>query len=163
MLQSLYFLNLIFQAFSHLLWLYSLVCVGPGLKLRDRFSGFAAHIYLTLQIDCDGVLQPFKTFQGLKPLVTNGLSHPYHLDESTFIYRGSRGDFSFFISFFDEIPVNKQNSPRCDAAFCGVTSGDYSVCQCSIKRTPGLYGFKLTSIWCSNQQLLFNVFCIKSL
>ena len=23
-----------------------------------------------------------------------------------------------FISFFDEIPVNKQNSPRLDAAFC---------------------------------------------
>ena len=36
--QSLYFLNSKFQAFSHLLWLYSLVCVGPGRKpyLRTR-------------------------------------------------------------------------------------------------------------------------------
>ena len=32
--QSLYFLNTKFQASSHLLWLYSLVCVGPGRKPR---------------------------------------------------------------------------------------------------------------------------------
>ena len=29
------------------------------------------------------------------PLVTNGLSHPYQLDESTFVFRGIRSDFSF--------------------------------------------------------------------
>ena len=32
--QSLYYLNPKFQASSHLLWLYSLVCVGPGQKPR---------------------------------------------------------------------------------------------------------------------------------
>ena len=32
--QSLYFLNSKFQASSHLLWLYSPVCVGPGRKPR---------------------------------------------------------------------------------------------------------------------------------
>ena len=32
--QSLYFLNLKFQASNHLLWLCSLVCVGPGRKPR---------------------------------------------------------------------------------------------------------------------------------
>ena len=32
--QSLYYLNPKFQASSHLLWLYSLVCVGPGRKPR---------------------------------------------------------------------------------------------------------------------------------
>ena len=32
--QSLYFLNPKFQASSHLVWLYSLVCVGPGRKPR---------------------------------------------------------------------------------------------------------------------------------
>ena len=31
---SLYYLNPKFQASSHLLWLYSPVCVGPGLKPR---------------------------------------------------------------------------------------------------------------------------------
>ena len=32
--QSIYFLNTKFQASSHLLWLYSPVCVGPGRKPR---------------------------------------------------------------------------------------------------------------------------------
>ena len=58
----------------------------------------------------------------INPLVTNGLSHPYLLDESTFILGASDIFFSFFISFFDEIHKSKQNSPRWDAAFCGVTS-----------------------------------------
>ena len=44
---SLYFLNLKWQAPSHVLWLHSLVCVGPGRKCR--FSHDAAHIkYVTL-------------------------------------------------------------------------------------------------------------------
>ena len=64
---------------------------------------------------CDGIV--------INPLVTNGLSHPYHWDESIFILRGTRSIFFIFISFFDEIHVSKQNSPRWDAAFCGVTSG----------------------------------------
>ena len=35
----------------------------------------------------------------LNPLVTNGFSHPYHLDESKFIFRGVRSDFSFLFHF----------------------------------------------------------------
>ena len=35
----------------------------------------------------------------LNPNKPNGLSHPYHLDESTFIYRGLRSDFSFLFHF----------------------------------------------------------------
>ena len=54
--------------------------------------------------------------------VTNGLAHYYRLDESTFILRGYRNDLSF-IPFFNEIPLSKQNRPRSDAAFCGITSG----------------------------------------
>ena len=34
--QSFFFLNLKFQATSHLLWLYSPVCVGPGQKPRRQ-------------------------------------------------------------------------------------------------------------------------------
>ena len=33
------------------------------------------------------------------PLVTNGLSHSYHLDEFTFILRGIRSDFPFLFHF----------------------------------------------------------------
>ena len=51
-------------------------------------------------------------------IVTNGFSHPYHLDESTFIFRDIRSNFSFF----DEIHKSKQNSTRKNATFCGVTS-----------------------------------------
>ena len=36
--QSLFFLIPKFQDCSQLLWLYSLVCVGPGWKPKDRFS-----------------------------------------------------------------------------------------------------------------------------
>ena len=36
--RSLSYLNPKFQASSHLVWLYSLVCVGPGRKPEDRFS-----------------------------------------------------------------------------------------------------------------------------
>ena len=35
----------------------------------------------------------------INPLVTNGLSHIYHLDDSTFIFRGTRRDFSFLFNF----------------------------------------------------------------
>ena len=63
-----------------------------------------------------------KLHQVLNPLVMNGLSHPYYLDEFTSIFRGIRS-FFHFISFFYEFPVSKQNSPRWDAAFCRVTSG----------------------------------------
>ena len=46
----------------------------------------------------------------INPLVTNGLSHPYHLDESTLTVK------FHFVSFFDEIHVSKQNNPRWPAA-----------------------------------------------
>ena len=42
--QSLYFLNPKFQASCHLLWLYSLDYVGPGLKPECWFSHDTAHI-----------------------------------------------------------------------------------------------------------------------
>ena len=57
------------------------------------------------------------------PYLTNGFSHHYHSGQSTFIFRGVKSDFYFFYLIFDEISLCKQNSPRWDAAFCGVTSG----------------------------------------
>ena len=42
--QSLFFINPKFQASSHLLWLYRLVCVGPGQKPKRWFSHDAAHL-----------------------------------------------------------------------------------------------------------------------
>ena len=58
----------------------------------------------------------------INPYLTNGFSHHYHLEESTFIL-GALGVILNFIPFINENPLSKQNSPRWDAAFCGVTSG----------------------------------------
>ena len=45
-------------------------------------------------------------------------------DESNFIYRGIRSIYIFtFISFFDEIHVITQYSPRWDTSFCDVPFG----------------------------------------
>ena len=48
--QSLYSLNPEFQASSHLPWLYSPVCVGPGLKPYCWFSHDTAHMFLKAQM-----------------------------------------------------------------------------------------------------------------
>ena len=81
-------------------------------------------------------LYPFKDKLDFIPLVTNGLSHTYQMDESTFILRGSGREFFFYFNFiFDEYHVSKQNSPN--SPIWG-----QSVSLCSIKRTPGLYGLK---------------------
>ena len=38
--------------------------------------------------------------QGFNPYLMNGFSPHYQLDESTFIFRGVRSDFYFFLSHF---------------------------------------------------------------
>ena len=35
----------------------------------------------------------------VNPLLMNGISHRYHLDESTFIFRGIRSNFLFVFHF----------------------------------------------------------------
>ena len=49
--QSLCFLNPEFQASSHLLWLYSPVCVGPGRKPRRPVFSQRGSIYSALDLD----------------------------------------------------------------------------------------------------------------
>ena len=73
--QSLYFLNPNFQASSYLLWLHSPVCVGLGRKPR----------------------RPVFSQRG--SYATIGLSHPYHLDESTFLLRDIGNKFAFLFHF----------------------------------------------------------------
>ena len=43
--------------------------------------------------------------------MTKGLSHPYHLDESTFILRGFRSDFSFLFHFSMKIKIANRIAP----------------------------------------------------
>ena len=77
-------------------------------------------IFLKSESHCNQLLS---VHIALNPYLTNGFSHQYQLDESTFIFCGLSGDFYLFISFFDEISLCKHNSPSWDAAFCGATSG----------------------------------------
>ena len=49
--ESLYFLNPKFQASSHLLWLYSLVCIGPGRKPRRPVFSQLAHLPLFMDVN----------------------------------------------------------------------------------------------------------------
>ena len=45
----------------------------------------------------------------INPLLTNGLSHPYHLDESTFIFRDIKSIFFSFLFHFSMnfMPANR--------------------------------------------------------
>ena len=44
-------------------------------------------------------MQDYFYHRDFNPIEANGNFHPYHLDESTFIFKGSRSDFSFLFHF----------------------------------------------------------------
>ena len=79
----------------------------------------------------------------LNTFVTNGLSHPYHFDESIFNFGGIGSseigsNLFFFISFFAEI-INS-NDASWDAAFCGVTSVAILFANVPLKGRQGYTG-----------------------
>ena len=57
-------------------------------------------------------------------LVTNGFSHPYHLDESTFIFRGIRSNFLFLFHFSMKFKkanrIAPDGTPRSAASYLGL-------------------------------------------
>ena len=61
-----------------------------------------SHIKYQIHVNYDLNLCQIKIDQvnasNFNPNVTNGLSHPYHLDKSTFIFRGIGSNFSFHFS-----------------------------------------------------------------
>ena len=63
----------------------------------------------------------------MNPYLTNGFFHHYQLGEFTFIFRGVRSDFYFFIAFFYENSLSKQNGPRWDSLSAHHIWG-YAVC-----------------------------------
>ena len=60
----------------------------------------------------------------VNPNKPDGLSHPYHLDESTSIYRGIRSDFSFLFHFSIKIKIAnniaQDGTPRFAASHLGL-------------------------------------------
>ena len=53
----------------------------------------------------------------LNPLVTNGLSHHYHLDESILTFRDIRYNFSFLFHFSMKIKIANSIAPDCTPRF----------------------------------------------
>ena len=56
----------------------------------------------------------------LNPLVMNGLSHTYQMDKFTFIFRGTRSDFSFLFHFSMKFMSANRIAP--DGALCFAVS-----------------------------------------
>ena len=71
-------------------------------------------------------------------LVTNGLFHPYHLDVSTFIFRGNRSNWTFSFHFSMKITLANIIAPEGTPHFAASHLGLFCL-PMSHKRTPGLY------------------------
>ena len=52
--------------------------------------------------------------------MTNGLSHPYHLDESTFIFRAMGSNFSFLFHFSSANRMVPDRTPPFAASHLGL-------------------------------------------
>ena len=76
----------------------------------------------------------------MNSLVTNGLSHRYHLAEFTFPFRVIRSNVSFFISFFDENHVGNRIAPDETPHLAASHLGLICLPMSPIKRTADLYG-----------------------
>ena len=79
-LQFLYFLNPKFQASSHLLWLYSLVCVRPGRKPERWFSHDTAHMLKTCLEIITEKERGMKLFSRIHMFVILFPSHVQHVE-----------------------------------------------------------------------------------
>ena len=71
-------LNLIIQASCNLLWMYSLVCVGPGRKPEDMFRYDEAHLNLIVFFAelIQTERQYCKRLKTLQLVSIKGLNHP---------------------------------------------------------------------------------------
>ena len=72
------------------------------------------------------------------PYATNGLSHPYQMDESTFIFRGIRNDFSFLFHFSMKIMLANRIAPYGTPRFAASRLGLFYL-PMSHEKTPLLF------------------------
>ena len=73
--------------------------------------------------------------------MANGFSHPYHLDEYTFIFRGIRSDFPFLFHFSMKFMKANRIAPDGTPRFAA-SHLELSCLPMSHKKTPGLYGLR---------------------
>ena len=89
--------------------------------------------------------QPFIYFN---PLETNGISHSYHLEESTFIVRGIRGSFSFLFHFSMKIKIANRIAPDGTPRFVASHLGLFCFTM-SHKKDARLLMVKHLHVWSS--------------
>ena len=95
------------------------ILVEPDCTIHVAKTKALISCTVTAQLICVFVYAYAKSqFSHDAAYLTKRIHHPYHLDDPTSVFRGIRDNCSFFISFFDNIHVSKQNSPRWDAALC---------------------------------------------
>ena len=91
----------------------------------------------------------------LNPLVTNGLSHPYQLNESTFVFWGIRSKFSFLFHFSMKIELANRIAPDGTPRFAASHLVLFSL-PMSYKMDDRLIWVKFT--WCVfNKVILYTV------
>ena len=89
-------------------------------------------------------------FGTLDPLVTNGISHPYHLDKSNFVFRGFSSNFSFLFHFSMKIKIADRITPDGTPRFAGSHLGLF--------RLPMSHKKDARLIWV--KQFLNSAFCL---
>ena len=98
----------------------------------------------------------------VSPLVTNGLSHPYHLDESIFLFFiffffwGGGGGIRSNVSFLFLLSIKFMLANRIGPAFCGVTSG--AILFVFVPRKGRNAYFAMFILICCRGRALSNVF-----
>ena len=79
--------------------------------------------------------------------MTNRVSHPYHLDESSFIYRGTRSYFSFLFLFSMKINIANRIGPDGTPPFAASHLGLFYLPMSHKKEARLIWVKKLP--WCS--------------
>ena len=94
-------------------------------KLQEDFSRFPVFVSYSSDDAELAKSQILRTFQVIiNPYLTNGFSHHYQLDESTFIFRGHRSDFYFLthfsMKFLQANRIAPDGTPRSAASHLGL-------------------------------------------
>ena len=76
--------------------------------------------------------------ENLPEYLTNGFSHHYKLDGSTFTFRGVRSGF-YFLTHFSMKFLCATEKPKMGRSVLQRHIWGYAACLCTTKRTPGLY------------------------
>ena len=159
--QSIYFLNLNFQACSHLLWPYSLVRVGPCRKPRRLVFSRRGSLWSSISVWLKHLYIHFSFTDQLKYILTGAkfkgrLVRGYNL----YIKRGGKEQFAKDYYFITGDPLNPTKVSIVIVPNSGKLNIIMKTCPCNEHPlTPHLYIGKLgfTGVY-----IFFSYFCSKT-